>query len=328
MGRISIEREIALWKGGRPLGHAGTDAFRKLIDRNAGNIEGLSCTDMEVAKNSIEMKFSLVEKSAAAGCISSARAEIARLAHAEGVDIFWTNQPGHAPEGHNEYFTTLAFPSLVSALVHANSMHIHFETGPDAALHAYRQMNALAPWFLLNSREAGAGTDRLAIMREFIREMGVLLLPQDFSSRSDYFAYMGECSRDVHRRLQDNGNLLRAKAGFWRLFDAGGMVQLTPDKVFHPARYRPDLMLENGNVSVELRAIDGIGGMGKELDVLSAATLVFDSAMGEPEITPMPLVREFYGTLSARSKAYLRADEFVREAMKDAMGSYPEAVNE
>jgi hypothetical protein len=253
---------------------------------------------------------------------------VERLARAEGLEIFWTNQPRHVPAGHNEYFTTLAFPSLVGSLVHANSMHIHFESGPGEALHAYRQMNALAPWFLLNSRERGAGTDRLAIVREFVREMGELLLPQAIASPADYFAYMGEASAEVHRRLHGNGNLTRAKAGFWNLFDADGRVQLTPDKVFHPARYRPDLLLENGNVSVELRALDGIGSPGRELDMLGTAIAVFDAALREPEITPAPLVREFYGSLSARSKAYRRADDFVRETMKAGLGAYPEAVNE
>ena len=326
--RISLERELALWKGGKPLGPDETETFRALIERHKGAVEGLSCTDREVAYNSVEIKFSLIGKDSFRASLIQARCEIERLASERGYSVIWTNQPLHKVQGHNEYFTTMAFPELVAFLVHGNSLHIHFETGPEDAFRAYRQMNALAPWFILNSRHRNSVIDRVDLVRAFRGCMGELFLPQLFTSDAEYSEYMARSSETVQKRLMESGNYDKARAMFGRMFPADGHISLTPDKVFHPARYRPDLLLPNGNLSVEFRGLDGIPEQQRELSMVETAVAVYDAALGEPDIMPMSVLRRFYDELSASSRAYKIADEFIQETMKKTTGSYLEAVND
>lgn len=326
--RISLERELALWKDGRPLGRDETESFRALIEKNKAGIEGLACTDREVAFNSIEIKFSLISRDAFRVGLGMARREIEDLSSGCGYSVYWTNQPLHRPLGHNGYFTTMAFPEVTDFLVHANSLHIHFETGKDEAFRAYRQMNCLAPWFLMNSRQKGQIMDRLDLVRAFRKEMGELFLPQFFFDDEGYSDYMRRSSAAAQKRLEGNGNHLSARAAYGHLFSEEGVLALSPDKVFHPARYRPDLLLPNGNISVEFRAMDGVLLKEKELTLIDTALIAFDAALDEPDIMQMPLLRQFYEELSTSSRAYRTADDFVQEAMKSATGAYLEAVNE
>lgn len=325
--RISLEREIAVWKGRKPLDGQETADFKDRIDQAKNLVEGLTCTDREVAANSIEMKFSLIQKESAGASLTSARREIGRLASEAGYTAFWTNQPRHTPSGHNEYFTTLAFPSLVELFIHGNSIHVHNEVEAARAIHAYRQMNALAPWFIMSSRQP-TEIDRLHMVAEFRDSMRELMLPQDLHSMDDYNEYMRMASGTILRILADNGNLAKAMGLFPGMFPDGRDIALTPDKVFHPARFRPDLMLPNGNISVEFRALDGIGTLAREIELVETAVLAFDAALDAPPILSVQSVRNFYDELTTRSKAYRVAEEFVQEAVKSARGNYLEAVNE
>jgi len=274
--RISIEREVALWKGGRPLSAQATARFKDMLDSRKDEL-GASCIDREVAQNSIEAKFSLISKESAASTLRRFRQGLERIAGAHGIEVCWTNQPNHAPSGHNEYFTTLAFPSLVDTFVHANSVHIHFEVSPEDAMNAYRQMNAIAPWFIVNSSHFGGGRGRLEMLGEFVRRFGDLAIPQDFRSIGEFASYMADMSSGLERMMGFGGALDEAMERFPHMFDQDGRLALTPDKIFHPARIRPDLRLPNGNISLEFRALDAMADIESEISMVLLATRTFDT---------------------------------------------------
>ncbi|MEW6036036.1 MAG: hypothetical protein AB1529_05465 [Candidatus Micrarchaeota archaeon] len=275
MPRISMEREFSLWKEGRPLHRGEMDRFRSALESRAAAI-GISCIDREVAHNSVEVKFSLIDKASFADKLSSLRAGVEDISGSLGVRPCWTNQPAHAYPGHNEYFTTLAFPGTVDALVHANSLHVHFETPTEVAVHAYRQMNALAPWFMTMSSMLGGGRGRLEMTGTLAREFGELILPQDFRSMADFSDFMERMSLMMRARMAREGTEAAAMAMFPRMFPDGGPLTLTPDKLFSPARIRPDLRLENGNISVEFRAIDAIASLEEETHMVGLAIAVYE----------------------------------------------------
>ncbi|MEW6722419.1 MAG: hypothetical protein AB1324_04100 [Candidatus Micrarchaeota archaeon] len=301
MKRISIEREFSLWKGGRPAHRHETDRFKEMLDSRADRI-GISCVDKEVAHNSVEAKFSLIGRENIAEALRALRAGVEGIARPRGLDVCWTNQPVHDSEGHNEYFTTMAFAGVRRELVHANSLHIHFETDPEIAVHAYRQLNALAPSFMKISSMLGGGMGRLDITGAMAREFGELMLPQDFRGIADFQAYLGRMSASVGARMAREGTEGGARAMFPRMYPDGGPLLLTPDKVFSPARIRPDLRLPNGNISVEFRAIDGIRSLDDELGVAALASGVYDRvAAGMKARDSIAEARTFLLSLQASS---------------------------
>ena len=274
--RISIEREIALWRGGRPLPRQETDRFKSLIEKHKESI-GVSAVEREVATNSLEVTFSLIRRSSFRERLYALRSEVGELARSEGVEICWTNQPRHTPEGHNEFFTTMVFPSLVNTFTHANSLHIHFETEPSEAVTVYRNMNALAPSFMVRSSAQGGGVCRLGMAAEFTRVFGELALPQHITSVQEYAEYMVRMSREMEMMMATEGTLAKAALVFPKMFDSEGRLSLTPDKIFHPARIRPDMELSNGNISLEFRAIDAIADVAVEADMVDRAIDAYDS---------------------------------------------------
>jgi hypothetical protein len=309
MRRISVEREFSLWKDGRPACRRETDRFKELLDSRAGSY-GISCVDKEVAHNSIEAKFSLIGREDLAEALRSLRAGVEETARPCGVVPCWTSQPAHMWEGHNEYFTTLAFPGVIRELVHANSLHIHFETDPEIAIHAYRQLNALAPAFMKISSMLGGGMSRLDITASLVREFGELMLPQVFRGMADFQGYLGRMSGAVGARMALEGTEGRGRSMFPRMYPDGGPLLLTPDKVFSPARIRPDLRLPNGNISVEFRAIDGISSLDEEIGVAALATGVYDRvAAGMKARDSIADARVFLLSLQASSCVPMHAEK-------------------
>lgn len=272
--RISIEREFSLTRGGKPLGAKETAHFRGLIEGRMGRI-GISAVDKEVALNSIEVKFSLIGRGEYRMRLAELRNGTEQLAVENGVSVCWTNQASHRPAGHNEYFTTIAFPHLVNTFVHANSTHIHFEVSPEEALRAYSGLNAVAPYFLLLSAKNGGGMSRLEMVDAFAAEFGPLFHCPSFGRFEDYERHLSDMSRYLHERMLREGTIRKAMEQFPRMFREGQLA-LTPDKIFSFARIRPDLRLPNGNISVEFRPIDGIASLYAEQDIVGKAIGAFD----------------------------------------------------
>jgi hypothetical protein len=321
--RISIEREFALWRRGpqRPLSREGTQRFMQLLRRAKNRIPGLSEVDGEVAHNAAELKFSLINTEGAAELLSSARSAVQELGEREGLTPIWSNQPEHTYEGHNEFFTTLAFPELIRTFVNTNSTHIHFEIEPEMAFHAYRQLNALAPWFMVDACDIEETVRMMEITQERTAVFGELFLPQELHTMEDYEQFILQESATVHRRLGRIGRLETAREQFPAMFREG-RVRLSDDKVFSQARVRPALELPNGNISVEFRPMNGIKNADYEAFILNVAIWVFEEALGEGEISSMRSVVEFCSHQSTNSPAYRRAEEFVQEVVRSRTGRY------
>lgn len=272
--RVSLEREFSLWRQGRPLSRAEAGRFKDRVEARKDDM-GISCLDSEVAVNSLEAKFSLIEKKSCALHLRRLRRGVEQLAGEEGVKICWTNQPPHSAVVYNEYFTTIVFPRTVNSMIHTNSLHMHLEVEPENAVHAYKEMNLLAPSIIRESTARGGGYERNSMIADLVMELGEMFLPQDIMSMDDYSRYMERMSVETERRMQREGTLVKAIVQYPHMFP-DGRLRLTPDKIFHPARLRPDLELPNGNISLEFRAIDGVGNVADEIRIAERVINAFD----------------------------------------------------
>ena len=321
--RISIERELALWRRGpqRPLSREGTQRFMQLLRRAKNSIPGLSEVDGEVAHNAAELKFSLISREGAAELLSSARSAVQQLGEREDLTLIWSNQPEHIYEGHNEFFTTLAFPEVIGNYVVTNSTHIHFEIEPELAFHAYRQLNSIAPWFVVDACDIEEAARMVRITRERSAAFRGIFLPQDLRSMEDYKEMVLRESAIVQERLAQAGRLEAAMERFPAMFSEGRAL-LSDDKILSQARVRPSLELPNGNISVEFRAINGIKDAAYESFIMNVAVWAFEDALREGEISSMGSVAEFCTSPSTNSLAYCRAEEFIQEVIRSRTGRY------
>ena len=316
--RVSIEKEFALLdKDRKPISRLATDSFIRKLEAMKDRIENLSEIDTETAVNAVEMKFSLIAPQKVRPTMLSARKAVSELAEKEGLVPRWANQDPCFTEEYNGCFITYTFPELINGFIFTNSTHLHFEIEPSDVIHAYNQMNCLVPWFMANSRE-GIGYDLFEATRKRVDFMEELYLPQRFGSDEDYQAFILKGSKFIEKRLRRMG-------GWENISDMSSFDKKTlcllPKGVYHQARIRKDLVLPNGNVSLELRAIAGIEDPMKEIILIHAAICAFEEALKRPEeINQLDKVRSFYETFDTGNGAYTPAREFIHYAYLKNMG--------
>lgn len=344
---ISIEREFSVRKNGKSATNSETkklleklkpqyemmllqDLGLAVMPRNRNDlkidfrnemIRNQSIVDFEVAENGGEIKGPFLEPALIEAYFRASHELVERIAKELNLEIRWTSQPQFelaSFEKNNKFFTTLTFPELVPYYVLANSLHIHLESTEENAIHLYKTMNAIAPWFVLNSRKKSDidSLDRLSFVKRSIEVMGELYLPQDLNSLTDFEAYVKSVSQTVEERMKRLGRYEEIKDKYPKFFSSGRLI-LSPDKIFNPARLRPDLRLPNGNLSIEFRAIDG---MQSKFDSQMVSLAVFLATKKET-ISSIEEIRSFYMNPTEVHPAYKKANEFIRDTIStDRMG--------
>ena len=276
---LSMEREFAVYhKSGDPFGKPETDDLILRLRRVLSRIPQQTEVVEEVAANSIELKvcFSTI------GGIRNAIKEVYRIFAEEidklGVYVIGISQPKSSDaisHGMSHFMTVDIFKQAAISLAAANSMHLHIgvETEADAVA-LYAAGNLITPLTLALSQCAivdGQERGRAHLLRNFYTGLpNDLVLPWTVETISDFELGMErariEVEKIVCRMSSDERAVLSQRYPTYISAD-GAVMKLTPDKVFHPLRMRPDKAVTEKHLfgSVEYRAIDGQATMHADL---------------------------------------------------------------
>ncbi|GEM_PF-5277781 len=313
---ISIEREFAVFhrkehgNAGRPLGREET---RQVISTLA---EELGCrvrrrTEVveEVAPNSIEVKICL-------STVAEIREDIERVYRVVGetiaklgIIIIGISQPSttDATTGELAQFMTMdIFKESARQLAATNSlqMHIGVETERDG-IELYNIGNRIAPLLLALSQCAVIDSHdrgRARLVRGFFEN-----LPPAFAN-----PWTLTCMADFERMLEvargQVGEVVNTMSLEYRTLLAqrypafispdGHVLMVSPDKIFHLARLRPDKALPELGLwgSVEFRPIDGQATMQGDINLIERSLGLMSAA---PEHYRRPLTRWDIGGIMA-----------------------------
>jgi hypothetical protein len=304
--RITLEREFALVrKTGGVASFKETRAFAALLGKMKGKIEKLGEIDEECAANSVEIKFPLIRKQDIAPVIRSFRSAVNELAETMAFSVIWTDQrPSDRVEMHPDpAHWPVFFPGLEDTWIYTNAIHIHFEIPKKVSPHMYNQMNAVAPWFVMNT--ADGEYDRLDAVSRMAKKAGGLYLPQDLRTEAEYYAFCASVWENFRKGIpaMDNSDVVLSEFNAWN-----------KQKIFHPARIRPDFELPNGNISLEFRPMAGVADTEKEIRICEAAVYAFWAGLDAPRVPIREELRQFYFNPSRDSLAYDTAKDLVERA--------------
>jgi len=302
--RITLEREFSLVrKTGGVASFKETRAFAALLGKMKDKIEKLNGIDEECGANSIEIKFPLIRRQDIAPVVQSFKSAVNELAETMAFSVIWTNQrPSDMVEMHPDpAHQPVFFPGLEDTWLYTNAMHIHFEIPRNVSPYMYNQMNAVAPWFVMNTAEGEY--DRLNAISRMANQAGDLYLPQDIHTEADYYELCASAWEKFRKGIpaMKNADLVLSEFNAWN-----------KQKIFHQARIRPDFELPNGNISLEFRPISGVADTEKEIMICEAAVYAFWESIDLPRIISMDEVRPFYLHPTKESEAYAVAREFVQ----------------
>lgn len=312
--RITLEREFALVheKGG-VASFKETRAFADSLGKIKDRIEKLGGIDEECGANSIEMKFPLIRRQDIASVVRSFRSAVNELAETTALFVIWTDQrlldivEMHPDPAHQPVF----FPGLEDTWLYTNAMHIHFEIPKGVSAHMYSQMNAVAPWFVMNT--ADGEYDRLDAVSRMAKRAGDLYLPQDLGTEAEYYEFCASAWENFRKGIpgMKNAGLVLDEFNKWN-----------KQKIFHQARIRPDFELPNGNISLEFRPMAGVSDTEKEILLYDAAVYAFWEGLDSARMPPTEALRQFYLRPSKDSLTYMIAQDLVQEAYFKNTGSY------
>ncbi|MDD5022646.1 MAG: hypothetical protein PHU63_00565 [Candidatus ainarchaeum sp.] len=281
---ISIEREFSLFHpDARAASRATTNRFieslRSRLEQGKGRYQVVG----EVAGNCFEIKicFSNIER--VEGELREAYR--AALLEAQRYNLLILGiSPPSIPNEFNEFFTTKAFPAVKGFLGKTNSIHIHVGGYSEQELVLrYRVGNMLAPLLLDLSQSSiveGIERGRAVSLSRFVQGVPqVLTTPWTIRSFSEYYQMAELARREVEEYIRKNGNgnaevLCRDYPAFARMNGNGiEILQISPDKIFHFARLRPDMKVQEKGLrgSVELRTLDGQATIGRDLGMIEVA---------------------------------------------------------
>ncbi len=158
----------------------------------------------------------------------------------------------YKPEKINEFFTTILYPHT-KKFAGLNAIHIHINMENEKEMFkVYKNLNSIAPKILALSSTG----KRHKILHQIYSNMeNELWIPQEISSLGEFERLKKEIVEKINFYLKENRTIKnKLIIKYPQFFYRGRLKKITPDKIFHYARVRPDL---NGIGTVEFRAIDG-----------------------------------------------------------------------
>lgn len=264
---ISVEREFSVFhEDTSPL---TKKEMTKLIALLNSKLDNKYRVVREVAGNSFELKISFSTVSELENDITHVYRVIAKEGIRHHFLILGISPPIISSE-FNEFFTTEAFPDVRELLAKANSIHLHLGGYSESELITlYNASNKISP-MLLDISQSSIVEDmergRAVILLKFFELIPeVLSIPWIIRSFDDYYSAL-EVARvmvEEYINVHSNGNMLRLCKHYPSFAKMDGntvrILRLTPDKVFHFGRLRPDMETKSKGLkgSVEIRSIDG-----------------------------------------------------------------------
>ncbi len=279
---ISIEREFSLYHlDASPAKRSTTRDYIEQLNTSLSNNRFKVVEEVAGSAFEIKICFSSIQEIATDLKIAYSAA----LTQAKKMDLMVIGiSPPQLPDEYNEFFTTKAFPNIKQFLGKSNSIHIHVGGySQEELLLRYNVGNMLAPLLLDISQSSiidGFERGRAVNLYNFINGIpSILSTPWVIRSFEEYNIMLENAKSIVEDYLKKTGNgnleiICRDYPSFAKKNGRGfEILKLTPDKIFHFARLRPDMpVLEKGLLgTVELRSIDGQSTIGKDLGFIELA---------------------------------------------------------
>lgn len=283
---LSLEREFALFHGRdySPISRKETESFgarlRARLELPGSSLRGMNEVVGEVAGNSLEMKVCFSSPLRIRDDVKSAYRALAVEAAESGLIVIGASQPQKYDGEMNYFFTTKVFPDA-AVLAGANSIHLHFGAENDEeARRRYNTLNRAAPLMLAVSQSSvieGRENGRAYLITRFMSVIPErMVTPWVLNSEGSFNEGMELARIQAEARLRmlpiekqariasDHPELVAMEDGSAKL------LRLTPDKIFHLARLRPDKASEERGLvgSVEFRPIDGQVRMEHDLGMI------------------------------------------------------------
>jgi len=278
---ISIERELSLFHPDcTPLRRRETSRFlnslRPKLQQESPRFDAVA----EVAGNSFEFQIGFSTPETIVRDMELVHRIVINESKKAGLLMIGISPPS-APLDFLEFFTTRAFPEIKSLLAPTNSIHIHVGgTSEEELIRRYTLGNMFVPNILDISQSSvvnGIKRGRAYHIVQFMNTIPeILAQPWIIRSFAEYYEKLENAREAAQQRIitHANGSIgpLCAEFPKFAQLDAGRikLLQLTPDKVFHLARLRPDLVCEEMGLmgSVEFRAIDGQATLERDLAMI------------------------------------------------------------
>ena len=270
---ISVEREFAFYHRSdcTPIRKAERGHLMAAFSEKLSGLSVKTEVVEEVAANSIEVKvcFSTLER--LRDDIIRVYRVIAAVIRDSPFYIIGTSQPRSSDAVSDEithFFTTDVFNAEASFFAATNSLHLHIGAGnEESAVAIYNAGNRIASILLAMSQcttidgvERGRAHFVSNILGHFPRE---LVVPWQISTLKDFSLEVENARAAVERFIRTSvsaDRLLILVSRYPEFISPDGrLLKLTPDKVFHATRLRPDKSVpELGLIgSVEFRPLDG-----------------------------------------------------------------------
>ncbi len=311
MQRLSIERELSIYRNGKP---ANEQEVIRVMQRLKDSLENLGGIDREVSANTIEMKFPFIKIGEAHKVVENYREQVERITREENLRPEWGNQNYNGETV--EFFTTAVFRESIEFFKDMNALHIHFEVSEEEAIKLYRGLNVLGIYYLANS-----SAERIRKTSLIIDSLRELIIPKDIRSMDDFREHLKEVSRFFQKRFEklSKEEQERIRNRYKENFVDGNLF-VGCDKVFNIARIRSKLRLPNGNISLEFRGIDGQREKEKELKMVKNTVdvaLLLKEGVDLMSLAGIEGIESFYenlkkGIVDKTNKAYLIGEEFMR----------------
>ncbi len=302
---ISIEREFSLYHlDNTPVSRSTTRRFIRTLEDKLKKATGTFEVVEEVAGNSFELKACFSNPLEIRYDLIDAYLVANAEARRRGIQIMGISPPTNSEE-FNGFFTTLAFPTTKSVIGATNSIHIHIGGENERELLVrYRLANIIAPLILDMSQSSlfeGEERGRANNILHFLRQLPIELSePWAISSFKEFESRMDEARIAVQDYILEhgNGNVPELCSNYPEIARINGhgfeMIKLTPDKLFHLARLRPDKKAEERGLigSVEIRTIDGQATVQRDLALIELTigllaymeTRAIETKLGSEEI--------------------------------------------
>lgn len=283
---ISVEREFALFHRSdcTPLFRKETDALIQNLTFALSRSKIRTEVVGEVAANSIEVKICFSNIARIISDLEEVYHIVAETLRASGVYIIGTSQPDShaAAEGELTRFMTIdVFQAETRMFAPTNSIHMHFGVrDEEIGIALYNAGNRIAPLSLafsqcsvIDGKPRGRAAFMYDLLSGFPPELAVPWVLQSFADFTNGLerarAAVEQVVRDMHR---DYISILAERYPAFICPD-GKVKTLSPDKIFHPARLRPDKSVPEMGLfgSVEFRTIDGQPTMGLDISQICMA---------------------------------------------------------